>query len=570
MIKVSLVLLAGLMGAAAARSRSAALRHWILASAILCAAAMPVLELAVPALRVPFSAAWLRDHRAPLALVVPIDYASAGASTEASVAPGAGLARWPLTPGALARNVWAAGAAVCLGFVLVGLVRLAWIRSRSHAIDRGPWADALRVLSQAMGVGRGVRIFQSDHPSLLATWGYRRASLMLPAGAGEWPGPRIRVVLAHELAHVRRGDWATQLVSDLLRSVYWFNPLVWIACRQLRRESEQACDDRVLDIGVEPPVYAAHLLELARAFAGHRRLMAPAPAMAQRSLLERRVRVMLNEHHNRRPITRRASLATLVALLALAVPIAGLIAWAQDGPASFSGALMDATGRMLPDMPIVLASVPPTQIVNVRRQTDTATGTIKVSPQVMPLKYEARTDASGRFEFSGVVPGDYRVEVSKPGFQTIVAHVALAKGQRLEQDLALQVGKIAETVFVSAVQGAAAAPSPARVLERSASPDPCSQSSEPGCIAPPAKLVDRAPTYPQAQADRGVSGKGVVSGRLGADGYVKDLVAAPDTDPEFAAATIEAVQSWRFSPVRLNGVPVECGIQVTVIFQIKR
>ena len=101
--------------------------------------------------------------------------------------------------------------------------------------------------------GYGVRslLLQSDHPTLLVTWGVWQPKVILPAEARGWPEDRIRIVLAHELAHVRRGDWLVQLAAELLRAIYWFNPLLWIACRQLRRESEHACDDAVLALGVE-------------------------------------------------------------------------------------------------------------------------------------------------------------------------------------------------------------------------------------------------------------------------------------------------------------------------------
>ena len=48
-----------------------------------------------------------------------------------------------------------------------------------------------------------------------------------------WSDERARVVLSHELAHIRRGDWIVQLSAELLRAIYWFNPLLWVACRRL-------------------------------------------------------------------------------------------------------------------------------------------------------------------------------------------------------------------------------------------------------------------------------------------------------------------------------------------------
>src|SRR5678815_5797687 len=88
----------------------------------------------------------------------------------------------------------------------------------------------------------------------------------------------------------------------------------WIACSRLRRESELACDDIVLNSGIGGTSYASHLVELARTFSVHGRTWLPAPSIARPSTLERRVRAMLNPHVNRRPVSmkRRAALATVL------------------------------------------------------------------------------------------------------------------------------------------------------------------------------------------------------------------------------------------------------------------
>jgi beta-lactamase regulating signal transducer with metallopeptidase domain len=92
------------------------------------------------------------------------------------------------------------------------------------------------------------------------------------------------------------------MAGELLRAVYWFNPLVWIACTRLRQESEHACDDAVLTSGVDATDYATHLLDLARTLNAARRLNVPAPAMARASSLEGRICAMLNDRLDRRPL----------------------------------------------------------------------------------------------------------------------------------------------------------------------------------------------------------------------------------------------------------------------------
>ena len=58
--------------------------------------------------------------------------------------------------------------------------------------------------------------------------------VVLPQEAERWCDDRRLTVLLHELAHYRRGDALSQLASQLTCAFYWFNPLVWLAARQLR------------------------------------------------------------------------------------------------------------------------------------------------------------------------------------------------------------------------------------------------------------------------------------------------------------------------------------------------
>ena len=160
-----------------------------------------------------------------------------------------------------------------------------------------------------------VQLLESDHPSLLVTWGLFTPKVILPRSARSWTEERAAIVLRHELAHIRRGDWVIQIAGELLRTAYWFNPLVWIACARLRQESEQACDDEVLTSGVDGPDYATHLVELARLLKAESAPRVPAPAIARSSSLERRIRAMLDARLTRTPATRLGRFMTAGALL---------------------------------------------------------------------------------------------------------------------------------------------------------------------------------------------------------------------------------------------------------------
>src|SRR5262249_37173334 len=148
--------------------------------------------------------------------------------------------------------------------LLTGWIRLAWIARRSNPVFSAKWAQTAESIMRDYGLQRRIHLLRSRRSAMLATWGLFRCKVVLPCDAESWPEDRIDVVLRHELAHVRRHDWLLQIVAELMRVVYWFNPLMWIACTRLRCESEQACDDTVLSSGVAGSEYAAHLLELAR------------------------------------------------------------------------------------------------------------------------------------------------------------------------------------------------------------------------------------------------------------------------------------------------------------------
>ncbi len=80
-------------------------------------------------------------------------------------------------------------------------------------------------IGRELGIRSPVRLLESDHPSLLVTWGFVRPKVIIPRVARTWSDDRIAVVLRHELAHIRRGDWLVQIGGELLRAIYWFNPL---------------------------------------------------------------------------------------------------------------------------------------------------------------------------------------------------------------------------------------------------------------------------------------------------------------------------------------------------------
>jgi hypothetical protein len=130
------------------------------------------------------------------------------------------------------------------------------------------------------------------------------------------------VVLLHELAHVRRGDWLWLLLAEAALAFYWWHPLAWVLGRQVRRDSERACDDLVLAAGTKPSVYAGHLLGIFRSLSAAAHPVAPAVASARPSHFEGRLRAILAPGQPRREMPRGRALACAAGLAVAAAVIA--------------------------------------------------------------------------------------------------------------------------------------------------------------------------------------------------------------------------------------------------------
>jgi TonB family protein len=126
---------------------------------------------------------------------------------------------------------------------------------------------------------------------------------------------------------VRRRDPLIFLMSHIATIVYWFHPLCWLAASRLRAESELACDDAALRVGLLPSGYAEHLLDLARNFNPQ-----PAIAMAATSNLESRVKSILDPAVNRSFAARRNWLVAALITAAVIAPLAVFNLQGQESP----------------------------------------------------------------------------------------------------------------------------------------------------------------------------------------------------------------------------------------------
>ena len=542
-IRVSVLLVLGLTAARLLTRWSAAIRHDVLATTIWCALVAPLLIAIMPAWHVTIGqnlqvAALLDAHREAPAASVETTFASAESTPGLTPTTSRRSAGRSLDISTWLSWLWGVGALLSGLTLLAGLLHLHLIASRSVIVNGGAWNEGLRALqSDDRRLSRAV-LLQSEHPSLLVTWGLLRPRIILPRGAGDWAAGRIRVVLAHEAEHIRRRDWLMQLAAELLRALTWFNPLAWITADRLRLESEKACDDAVLDRGIAPAEYAEHLVDLARTLT-RPRVWAPAPAMARASSLERRVTAMLADRSVQRPAPRLLRFSIVAVGLALTVSIASFAAQAQF--ATLSGTVRDQLGGTIPRV------------------------TLSLTHAQSGAKHEIKSNDAGLFEFVGLPPGNYTLDAGSMGFRYMRSTVQVAAGQTIRRDLMLELGTLQETISV--VDGPPASPSARQRASGLDAAATCAAQPNSGGIKPPTKIADTKPTFPASMRGTTTGGKVELQATIGVDGAIKALRTVEATNVDFEQAAQEAVRQWRFTPTLLNCIPVEAEMNVLTAFR---
>lgn len=227
--------------------------------------------------------------------------------------------------------VWGIGFMFIMGRLLLGMLWIRWVSRKAETITDPYWTKLCDDICQRFEIDRPIRLWQGKHAATPMTWGVFKPVVLLPEEAGIWPEEKCRVVLMHELAHVKRKDTLTQMMAQIACALFWFNPLVWVAAYKMRVEREHACDDQVLQLGTLASDYAGHLLDIARSLRSARVASLATIAMARRSQLEGRLLAILNPRLNRRALSPILIGFIAIVMVVVMVPLAAIQPWAP-GP----------------------------------------------------------------------------------------------------------------------------------------------------------------------------------------------------------------------------------------------
>jgi len=190
-------------------------------------------------------------------------------------------------------------------------------RSASPLRDEQTKTEAASI-ARELGLRRAPQLLRHPDVPVPVVGGVLRAAVFLPVGFEVQPGAERRIILLHELAHIRRRDAAVSLAVELASAVFWFNPLVWLAARRSARNQELAADGCVLEGGVQPSIYAEYLLSTWREVSNRpEAIPSPAHAITGGCVLAERIQAVLDPRSHHAPPSRTVTMAMTFGFMAL-------------------------------------------------------------------------------------------------------------------------------------------------------------------------------------------------------------------------------------------------------------
>lgn len=209
--------------------------------------------------------------------------------------------------------------------VLILSIRLtlSWTRARNLAFDGAAepdpsWQRIASRLGLAFGLRDSVRLVVSRRVDVPSVVGWIKPVVLLPVSSfSGLTTEQLEMVLAHELAHIRRHDFLINAMQSVVETLLFYHPAVWWLSRQIRIERENCCDDLAVSVCGDPLAYARTLTQLEEL----RGLPSPAVSANGGSLMERIRRLVASQ--SERTLfssgwTAAAAITSFAVLLALA------------------------------------------------------------------------------------------------------------------------------------------------------------------------------------------------------------------------------------------------------------
>jgi beta-lactamase regulating signal transducer with metallopeptidase domain len=339
--------------------------------------------------------------------------------------------------------VWLIG--VCgLAFRNVGglwMIRRLGARSAKSTAPAEVQERFARIVA-ALGLKREVLLRMSDAIAGPITVGALKTVVLLPVSALSGLGPEeLEVVLAHELAHVRRADFIWNLLQTVAETLFFFHPAVWWISGRVRHERELCCDDLALEVCPNPVVYASALFHLEEQRSRQLHLAMALDGNQGRQTLRMRIARILGEQAAlAMPGERRFSMAAVVAgalVLLLSAPqvIASLRPHVAPAVATVAKAVAEVTKA-----PVTAAA--PKAVAETVAEAGTQTASAKPTPERKPAQSEDQESAPASSTASGGSHETYIDRMKAAGYDEDLDKLIAMKVQNVTPEYARAMAQV--------------------------------------------------------------------------------------------------------------------------------
>lgn len=369
-----------------------------------------------------------------------------------------------------------------------------------------------QALAEALGVHRAWRLLESVEVDVPMVIGWMKPVILLPAAVLTGLKPeQLDMILAHELAHVRRHDYLVNLIQTAAEILLFYHPAVWWISRQMRHEREHCCDDIAVALCCDPIGYARTLADTAELRHSH----LPLAMAASGGDLKLRV-TRLFAHHACHPHWGSRSLVA-VCLMALTVGT-GIAARVQ--------------AMVSPDFDPLSIPVVRQAVVEPVLTRATASPELSLPSPALPA-------------LALVAPGPAR-QASAPALEPVARQLREA---RASVPAPAESKPVARPLVAEPVKSA-----PAPVQVASLAKVPAASLQDVRAAVPRATP---APEYPTVARRAGWEAEVSVRFTIGADGRISGIeFADADLHPSFRKAVTSALRQWRYTPRQEGGQKV--------------
>lgn len=186
-----------------------------------------------------------------------------GVVSVAAVSPGVTLLRFASDHLPQVVLIWMVGVLLLSLRLVVSWISAHRMATRRSVPASAEWQRVAGRLSGALQLGRAIQLFESAAVEVPTVIGWLRPAVLLPAATLSGLSlEQMEMILAHELAHVRRNDFFVNLMQAVVETLLFYHPAVWWISGRIRLEREHCCDDAAVSVCGNPLQYARALTRL--------------------------------------------------------------------------------------------------------------------------------------------------------------------------------------------------------------------------------------------------------------------------------------------------------------------